>query len=88
MQIDQEKSQALLDAVRPFVQAAGLGWQVKEAVRQTDLRDKGLSKLIAVDAYAGVHTAQSNVSWADWQRLLDAWVDLMPPIENGGGDAD
>ncbi|MGE4307330.1 MAG: hypothetical protein AB7E24_25260 [Novosphingobium sp.] len=29
MQIDREKSQALLDAIRPFAQAAGLGWQVK-----------------------------------------------------------
>lgn len=88
MQIDREKSQALLDAVRPFAQAAGLGWKVKEAVRKTDLRDKGLSKLIAADAYAGTHTAQSNVSWADWQKLLDAWVDLMPRPEDGGRNAD
>lgn len=83
-EINREKSQALLDAIRPFAQAAGLGWQVKEAVANADLRGNGLSKLIAADAYAGVHTAQSNVSWADWQALLDAWVDLMPDGKGEG----
>ncbi|MGE4321969.1 MAG: hypothetical protein AB7E60_02945 [Sphingobium sp.] len=79
--IDKQKSQALLDAIQPFAHAAALGWQVMDAVKEADLRGKGLTKLIASDAYAGQHTAQSNVSWADWQRLLDAWVDLIPPVK-------
>lgn len=79
MAIDREKSQALLDAIQPFAHAAALGWQVKDAVKQGNLREKGLTKLIAFDAYAGQYTAESHVSWADWQKLLDAWVDLMPP---------
>jgi len=85
--IDKEKSQALLAAVKPFVDAAALGWQVMDAVKQADLQGRGLTKLIAADAYAGQHTAESNVSWSNWQRLLDAWVDLMaaPKAENGDG---
>lgn len=77
--IDREKSQALLDAIRPFVNAAAMGFGVMDAVRQADLRGKGITKLIAADMYAGQHTAQSHVSWSDWQKVLDAWVDLMPP---------
>lgn len=79
--IDKAKSQALLDAIQPFAHAAALGWQVKEAVKEANVRDQGLTKLIAFDAYTGQYTAESNVSWADWQRLLDAWVDMMPPKE-------
>ena len=77
--IDKAKSQALLDAIRPFAHAAALGWQVMDAVKQANLREKGLTKLVAFDEYAGQYTADSNISWADWQKLLDAWVDLMPP---------
>jgi len=40
-----------------------------------------MAGLNEADAYAGQHTAESNVSWANWQRLLDAWVDLMPEPE-------
>lgn len=78
---DREQILALIEAIRPFAHAAGKGWQVMEAVREADLRGKGLTNLIATDAYAGQHTAQSNVSWADWHRLLDAYVDIMPPPE-------
>ncbi|WP_017182239.1 hypothetical protein [Sphingobium xenophagum] len=85
--IDREKSQALLDAIQPFAHAAALGWQVLDAVRAADLRGKGITKLIAADMYAGQHTAQSNVSWSDWQRVLDAWVALMPPPEKDGDDS-
>lgn len=76
--IGKAKSQALLDAIQPFAHAAALGWQVMDAVKQANVQDKGLTKLIAFDAYAGQYMAESHISWSNWHALLDAWVDLMP----------
>ena len=76
--INKARSQALLDAIQPFAHAAAMGWQVMDAVKQANMRDQGLTKLIAFDAYAGQYTAESHISWSNWRTLLDAWVDLMP----------
>jgi hypothetical protein len=61
----------LVDALRPFLHAAAVGYCVEKDVEEANPRQHTKHPLIAFAGYAGHYAAQSRVSWADWKRLLD-----------------
>lgn len=66
---------ALAAAIAPFVEAAAKGFAAYQTVKASGdaLRDAGLGRGFD-HIYFGVHVAQSELAWADWQRLLEAWL--------------
>ena len=65
-------SPELMNALRPFLLAASVGYCVEQDVREAKPNQRSASPLIAFAGYAGHYAAQSRVSWAQWKRLLDA----------------
>lgn len=66
-----ERLKALEAALAPFAEAAKIGAQTYAAVKTANLHEAGLSSYRTVFISAGVHAAQSRVSYADWQRLAE-----------------
>jgi hypothetical protein len=61
----------LIDALRPFVFAAAVGYSVAEVVDKAKPDQLTERPLICFGSYAGQYAAESRVSWAAWKRLLD-----------------
>lgn len=78
MSTKTEKTAALLDALRPFVLAAAVGWSVEDEVNKAAPNQHTSRPLLGFGGYAGQYAAQSRVSWADWKQLLDAATELWP----------
>lgn len=62
----------LRDALRPFIYAACVGSMIADEVDAAKPNQHRKRPLIAFGSYTGQYAAQSNVSWMDWKKLLDA----------------
>ncbi|WP_380873651.1 hypothetical protein ACFB49_42930 [Sphingomonas sp. DBB INV C78] len=62
----------LVSALRPFINAAAIGWLIEQDVNAAKPKQHSERPLIGFAGYVGQYAAQSRVSWADWKRLLDA----------------
>lgn len=58
-------------AVLPFVYAGQVGMEVARAVKEAKLQEKGLTKLAFPETPAGVHAAESLISFSDWRRIAE-----------------
>lgn len=65
----QAEIDRLREALAPFVEAAKMGVATYEAVKAANLRENGLSSYETVYVGAGVHAAESRVSYADWHKV-------------------
>lgn len=72
------------EAFAPFIEAAKLGVATYEAVRAANLKRSGLATYETVYVSAGVHAAQSRISYANWAALAS----LAPPTAPAVGDGE
>jgi hypothetical protein len=66
-----ERVRRIMDAGEPFARAASMGQLAYSAVRKADM--SAVTTLVGISSQCAVHVAESNISWADWSRLLEAW---------------